>query len=810
MVGGEITTTCIGENRLCSEERPLSGGERESQFDKVVENDLVLRDLQVHQNDLEMQISELQRKLQESEISRSKYFNLYDLAPVGYLTLNEQGAVLEANLTVATMFGMARDALLMKPISDFILPEDRDTYSLKQQRCMETGVGQDWEICMSRPDGSSFWAQLQFSGAQDNTSAPAVYHITLTVVDQRKQFEADMIRDKALLRCIIDSIGDLIYIKDMNGVYLACNKASEAFIGLPECEQIGKTDFDFFDREIAEVIQEFDQQILASGKENRKEEWVTYQDGSRGLLDSIKAPYYGPDGEPLGLVGISRDITERKQIEGALHDSEEQFRTLCNAAPIGIFRTDSQGGANYFNPRWEEITGIPASEGMGSGWGKGVHPDDIEELRKAWLEASAKGHNFSHEHRQLTPQGKTVWVRALASPIYGSDGTILSHVGTLEDTTELWQARQEMVKAVKLESVGVLAGGIAHDFNNILTAVFGSISLARFQSHDSEAVNKRLEDAENAIVRATDLTKQLLTFARGGEPIKKVVGVNDLLQEAARFVLHGSNVNCEFDLEGDIWSVEADEGQLTQVIHNLILNAVQAMSQGGTVTISSRKISSPLKENRFVKITVADTGTGIPENILQKIFDPYFSTKSQGNGLGLAMCYSIIRKHGGKIRVASTVGEGTKFFISLPASEHECVSCAKSQMELSRGSGRVLVMDDKEDVRTTAQAILKEIGYTVELAEDGAEALAIYSKCKEQGAPIYAVILDLTVPAGMGGKETIENLLKIDPAVQAIVSSGYSNDPVMANYRDYGFRAVLTKPYRPQEMSKVLSELTSV
>ena len=285
-----------------------------------------------------MQILELQRKLEESEISRSKYFDLYDLAPVGYLTLDGQGVILEANLTAATMFGMARDALIMQPISQVVLPDDRDTYFLKQKLCMETGVGQDWEIRMSRPDGSSFWAQLQFADAQDNTGVPVVYQITLTVIDERKRFEAEIIRDKALLRCIIDSVGDLIYIKDMNGVYRACNKASEAFFGLPECEQIGKTDFDFFDRDIAEVIQEFDQQILASGKESRKEEWVTYLDGSRGLLDSIKAPYYGPDGEQLGLVGISRDITERKRAEEALLLAHEELERRVAERTLSLQR----------------------------------------------------------------------------------------------------------------------------------------------------------------------------------------------------------------------------------------------------------------------------------------------------------------------------------------------------------------------------------------------------------------------------------------------------------------------------------------
>ena len=802
----EKTSTGIKEQRPHFEARLMSEATNMGLPETEAEVERLLHELQAYQIELKAQNQELQRKLEQSEASRAKYFNLYDLAPVGYLTLNEHGVILDANLTAATTLGVTREALVGQALSGFVHPEDCGLLSRKLGSCLEKGVGQGWDMRMLRWDGSSFWAQLQSADAHDNTHAPVVYQITLSVIDQRKQIEAEIIRDKALLRCIIDSVGDLIYIKDMNGVYRACNKASEAFIGIPECEQIGKTDFDFFDQEIAEAIREFDQQILFSGKESRKEEWVTYLDGSRGLLDSIKAPYYGPDGARLGVVGISRDITERKEMEKALHDSEEQFRTLCNASPIGIFRSDGAGNANYFNRRWEEITGIPASEGMGKGWIKGIHPDDSEEFGKLWQEAEVKGHNFSHEHRRVTPQGSTIWVRALASPIYAPDGTLLCHVGTLEDVTELRQARQEMLKAVKLESLGVLAGGIAHDFNNILTAIFGNISLARFQLHDSEAAHQRLEDAEKAIVRATDLTKQLLTFARGGEPIKKILKLNDLLRDAANFVLHGSNVNCEFGLDDDLWPVEADEGQLAQVIHNLVLNAVQAMPQGGTLTILAQKIRSRVKGNRLVKITVADTGTGIPEHTLQRIFDPYFTTKPQGNGLGLATCYSIIKKHGGTIRAESALGEGATFIISLPASDSEFVSDSEFPTMLSRGSGRVLVMDDNEDVRSTARVILEELGYTIELAEHGLEAVDLYSKRKEQGTPFTAVILDLTIPGGMGGRETIEKLLEIDPAVKAIVSSGYSNDPVMANYRDYGFRAVLSKPYLPQEMSMVLRD----
>jgi PAS domain S-box-containing protein len=626
-------------------------------------------------------------------------------------------------------------------------------------------------------------------------------------ITERKWAENEIRRDKALLRCLIDSVGDLIYIKDVDGVYQACNKAAEEFIGLPESEQIGKTDFDFFGRDIAEKIRECDREILASGKEGRLEEWVTSRNGKKGLFDTIKAPFYDPDGKPLGLAGIARDITERKWVELTLCESEELFHTLCDSAPIGIFRTDVDGNYIYCSPGWVRITGMSVSEGMGMGWVKGIHPDDLEEQQKVWDEAITAEQIFSHEYRRLTPQGKTIWVRTLANPVKSLDGKISGFVGTMEEITELHQARQDMLKNQKIESLGVLAGGIAHDFNNILTIILGNVSLGRLQVNDPEKVTKQLEKAEKATVRAKDLAQQLLTFARGGEPVKKIIEVRGLLKETAGFALHGSNARGEFVLADDLWPVKADEGQLRQGIQNLVLNAIQAMPEGGTVTIRAENAISSSEGKRFVKISVADTGAGISEHHLHRIFDPYFTTKQQGSGLGLATCYSIIRKHGGKIIATSTLGKGSTFHISLPASEQERVSVPNSQITVSHGSGRVLVMDDEEDIREFTQALLTELDYMVESVENGTEAIDLFRKRKEEGTPFSAVILDLTIPGGVGGKEAIEKLLRIDPDIKAIVSSGYSTDPIMANYRDYGFSAVLVKPYRAQELSMVLQEL---
>ena len=503
---------------------------------------------------------------------------------------------------------------------------------------------------------------------------------------------------------------------------------------------------------------------------------------------------------------IIRDISERKKLEQALRDSEEQFRTLCDFAPIGIFRSDQDGNNTYMNRRWEDITGISVSQGMNEGLVGSVHPEDRAGIVTVWNEAVAAGSSFSHECRILTPQNKCKWIRALGSPLKGQHGAVIGYVGTVEDITELQQARQEILKIQKLESLGLMAGGIAHDFNNILTAVLGNISLAQYQLHDPEKLSKRLEDAEKATSRARDLTQQLLTFAKGGVPIKSAIDLRGLLKEASDFALHGSSVRCLYDLAQDLWPVEADEGQLIQVVQNLVLNAVQAMPDGGTVTVSAKNVTS--RENRrFVKVSFADTGIGIPEAHLQKIFDPYFTTKQQGSGLGLATCFSIISKHDGKIRVTSTLGEGSTFVVSIPAAEGVCRISPPAQSVDHRGCGRILVMDDESGVREIVKSMLEEFGYSADCVENGAEAIELYRQMKLLGRPFSAVILDLTIPGGAGGKDVIKKLLEVDPEVKAVVSSGYSNDPVMANFRHYGFKAVLKKPFLPREMNSVLRDL---
>jgi signal transduction histidine kinase/ActR/RegA family two-component response regulator len=383
-----------------------------------------------------------------------------------------------------------------------------------------------------------------------------------------------------------------------------------------------------------------------------------------------------------------------------------------------------------------------------------------------------------------------------------------------QDITERKLLEAEHQRIEKLESIGTLAGGIAHDFNNLLTGIMGNISLARRYVEPEGKASERLEEAEKASLRARDLTQQLLTFSRGGAPVKALIPIDKLIQESASFALRGSKVKPEFSLPDDLWAVKADKGQINQVISNIVINADQAMPQGGTLNIEannlvikSRRVL-PLPPGNYVHIAIKDRGVGIPREHLGKIFDPFFTTKQKGSGLGLATVYSIVKNHDGHIAVESKLGTGTTFHIYLPASEKQSPAEEEVVEEaILRGKGRILVMDDEDIIREMLYKILSLAGYEVELTQDGAEAIGRYAEAKGAKRPFDAVIMDLTIPGGMGGKEAITRLLEIDPNARVIVSSGYATDPIMSGYKKYGFRAMLTKPYGATEIEKTLKRV---
>ncbi|MBU1986855.1 MAG: response regulator, partial [Proteobacteria bacterium] len=394
------------------------------------------------------------------------------------------------------------------------------------------------------------------------------------------------------------------------------------------------------------------------------------------------------------------------------------------------------------------------------------------------------------------------------------DGKPISTQCIFNDVTEKKKMVEELIKAQKLESLGVLAGGIAHDFNNMLTAILGNISLAKMHTNPHDIISEYLDRTEKASIRAQGLTKQLLTFSKGGAPIKTVSTITELIKDATSFVLRGSKVKCDYHFDKDLWAVEADEGQLSQVSQNLVINASQAMPNGGTITIQGSNKTLSLNEHtslpagKYIELLFQDTGTGIPPEHISKIFDPYFSSKTTGSGLGLAISYSIIKNHDGLITVTSELGQGTVFSILLPATLKENTNQPKKQENLWKTAAKkILIMDDDTTVREIMVAMLTFMECSAEEACDGKEALALYIQAKEEGAPFDLVIMDLTIPGGIGGKEAITSLLAFDHTAKVVVSSGYANDPIMANYQEYGFCGVLSKPFKIDELNKIIATI---
>jgi PAS domain S-box-containing protein len=504
-----------------------------------------------------------------------------------------------------------------------------------------------------------------------------------------------------------------------------------------------------------------------------------------------------------------REVAEHRRAAQALRESEALFRDLAERATVGVYLIQD-GILVYVNPRMAEVFGYAPDELIGKMRNSDLtFPEDREMVQEnIRRRVQAEAASIQYEFRGLRKNGEVIWVEVYGTRTIHRGRPAI--VGTLLDTTRKKTAEEEQARVEKLESLGIFAGGIAHDFNNLLAAMLADISLARESSDGDAYLRELLGEAEGAALRAKDLTLQLLTFSRGGEPVKKRLDLAPLLRAAASFALRGSKVSCEYELPADLWAVHVDEGQIGQVIQNLALNAVQAMPEGGLLRIAASNVHGPDPEPagaealRSVRIAVSDTGPGIRLEIARRVFDPYFTTKQGGTGLGLATAHSIVKRHGGSLRLDTTSARGATFLVTLPAAPDAPEASEPAQAALVRGRGLVAVMDDDDLVRRAVARMLKKLGYDVALARDGTELLAVCAAARAVGRPVDAAIMDLTIPGGMGGKETVALLGAREPRVKAIVSSGYSKDPIMAEYRKYGFSSVLAKPYQIEELAGTL------
>ncbi|MFL6540179.1 MAG: PAS domain S-box protein, partial [Chthoniobacterales bacterium] len=631
------------------------------------------------------------------------------------------------------------------------------------------------------------------------------------------------------IKSIIDNILDGMITVDETGIICSMNPAAEKMFGCINNEMVGHNFTKLVPRTFASEVdvepkpcawQDLAKRTggttLALGRTRRHATFPVEISLSEMLVDG-----------KLLYVSMIRDVTERKRFEQEIAAEKESLAVTLRSIEDGVITTDVQGKVIMINTAGETMTGWSAKDAIGQPL-KAVFSTVVDLSSQARANQRSGYRNEAQSILLTTQENATLKSRdgaervieQVASPIRDNKNEVAGVVLVFRDITERQRMEAERRKADAIEQLGLVAGGIAHDFNNLLTAIIGNISLASLLLPPQSEMTTRLNDAKNASMRARDLAQQLLTFARGGAPIKQTASISKLVQDTVSFSLRGAQSRSEFTFGDSLWPAEIDSGQISQVISNLVVNADQAMPNGGTLRVtcenfeydpSTCAVIPDLLPGDYIRIAIRDEGVGIPEDYLKRIFDPYFTTKAKGNGLGLATTYSIMKNHNGLITVESQVHFGATFTLYLPALRDQAIEVeqapASTITPVIEGSGRVLIVDDEETIRDLVDFTLSHIGYTVMGAETALDGVNLYREKLETGERFDCVILDLTLPGGMGGKEALKRLIEIDPTVTAVVSSGYAMDDTMSRFQDYGFRGVIAKPYEAAELGRVIHEV---
>ena len=749
--------------------------------------------------------------------SEDKFRTIFDKANDGILIADvENRTFVEANRTLCDMLGYSKDELCRLGIADIhpkeSLPAVLDVFE-RQQRG-EISLAEN--IPVKRKDGTVLFADIN-SVPMNMGKKLCMVGIFRDITERKRAEEELKAQEKRLAESQrIAHIGSWEH-------NLATNEAfwsDELFrlFGLDPAKE--REDFDLFFSMVhpddRPRLKEDIDKTLQLHKPFRTDYRLTRKDGTIRILHAQAELVPDKSGQLVILRGTAQDITERKLAEEKIQKSEEYIRNILDTVDEGFIVVDRNYCILTANRAYCEQVGEILDKVAGRRCFEVSHkhcrPCHEEGEECCVKEVFTTGLPSAAHHRHEDAGGHTIYVETKAFPLKDASGFVIQAIETVSDITEKRLLEEERLKVQKLEAIGTLAGGIAHDFNNLLQGVFGYLSLAKLASGQNRESLASLEEAEKALHLSVRLTNQLLTFSKGGKPVKKPTDLRTVIENAVRFSLSGSSVDCHIVDTENLWQVEVDEGQITQVVQNIILNAAQAMPNGGRVEVATKNLlpSDPglpegLKAGRYVEVVIRDEGVGIHRKDLPKIFDPYFTTKEKGSGLGLATSYSIIKNHGGLINVASSPGQGTAFFFYLPASETSTTlnRVMPESNELPR-HGRILVMDDEPMVCQVAGALITMLGYQVDFAVNGEEAVTKYRTAMQSGNPFNAVILDLTVRGGTGGEEAVRQLAAIDPEVKAVVSSGYADNAIVANYRDYGFTAFLNKPYTVDELENVL------
>jgi PAS domain S-box-containing protein len=520
---------------------------------------------------------------------------------------------------------------------------------------------------------------------------------------------------------------------------------------------------------------------------------------------------------------LRAEIAIRKQAEESLRRSEEKLRMALEASSQGTWDWTLAEGELFWSDKCKALFGLGVDAVVTyDDFLQLIHPEDRERIRQAVTQSLEQKKDYDVEMRILWPDGTVHWIASKGRGVYNGEGEPVRMIGVTRDITERRQLEQDLINARKLEALGTLAGGIAHDFNNLLAVIQGYIDLAltRNDVSPSSLVYGDLKAAEKAIFQTAELTKRIITFSKGGEPVKDLCDIREMIKDTVDRTIGHAPLDLNYVMDDDLWLAEIDEGQMRQVIRNMVVNAIEAMPEGGTLRIGVKNVKVndrhqlPIPEGAYVLIFVEDSGVGIAENDLPHVFDPYYSTKQmgaqKGMGMGLSVCYSIVNRHHGCIIATSQPGRGSTFYIYLPVLTKDATAkpvIYEEKTGITLGRGRVLVMDDEPMIREVTEQLLTARDYDVETAADGLEAIDLYMRAKEEGNPFDVVFLDLSVKGGLGGMPTLKRLLEINPKVRAIISSGYSDDPIINNFSKYGFIGAITKPFTLETLTGVMGKI---